>query len=325
MWLGRGKRVWRSEPVFPSFYFPNFFLQAKKPWFTHEYMEEVNIKVLQDFLKTYPVDSIPKIFWNEPKKPIFEKAFYSLQAQFNAGVLQKGVPYIFKTTPQSPSQSQLVNFLRNILNYASRHPVFAYGFWDETKGMVGATPELLFELKNRTFKTMACAGTCPLANSSTLAQDDKMIKEHHFVLDGIHTSLRDYGEITRGSLEILPLSTLCHLVTKIKLEIKEEVPLKNLIAALHPTPALGTFPKKEGMEWLTKFGKKHPRGRFGAPVGFFSESNKAFCYVAIRNVQWSRRGMKIGAGCGIIQDSDLESEWKEIQLKLKSIRNILNI
>ena len=46
-------------------------------------------------------------------------------------------------------------------------------------------------------------------------------------------------------------------------------------------------------------------------------------YVAIRNVQWTRRAMTLYAGGGITKGSQLDAEWEELQLKFGSIRSIL--
>jgi menaquinone-specific isochorismate synthase len=47
--------------------------------------------------------------------------------------------------------------------------------------------------------------------------------------------------------------------------------------------------------------------------------------VAIRNAQWFEGSIHIGAGCGIVPQSLLKNEWKEIQLKMQSIKNILGL
>jgi FtsP/CotA-like multicopper oxidase with cupredoxin domain len=56
--------------------------------------------------------------------------------------------------------------------------------------------------------------------------------------------------------------------------------------------------------------------------------------VCIRNMMWSRLNqntdgpkieLKIGAGCGLVQDSQLEREWGEVLLKINSVKRILGI
>ena len=97
-----------------------------------------------------------------------------------------------------------------------------------------------------------------------------------------------------------------------------------LAGATAPTPPIFDY-KAEGMNWLENYQKKIDRKRYGAPVGFCLPNGNCSCYVAIRNAQWSEGKMKIGAGCGIVPQSKLDLEWDEIQLKVKSIKNILGL
>ena len=92
---------------------------------------------------------------------------------------------------------------------------------------------------------------------------------------------------------------------------------------MHPTPALGAFPRRPGMEWLKEYQQKIDRRRFGAPVGYAIEDAQAKCYVAIRNVQWTKNQMLLAAGCGIVATSQYDAEWAEIKLKLQAIKEML--
>jgi menaquinone-specific isochorismate synthase len=105
-------------------------------------------------------------------------------------------------------------------------------------------------------------------------------------------------------------------------KLQQAVTTDQVTQLIHPTPALGAYPRVEGMKWLREFDREMPRERFGAPVGY-TRKGESTCYVAIRNVQWKDFQLKLGAGCGIVPASQFESEWNEILLKLKSIKNIL--
>ena len=98
----------------------------------------------------------------------------------------------------------------------------------------------------------------------------------------------------------------------IEVILEQPIDFKAATTALHPTPALGAFPKEAGFTWLENYNQQMPRGRYGAPVGCLL-NNQATCIVAIRNVQWKGSQAKIGAGCGIVKESVLENEWNEIR------------
>ncbi|HEY4831978.1 MAG TPA: chorismate-binding protein, partial [Waddliaceae bacterium] len=96
-----------------------------------------------------------------------------------------------------------------------------------------------------------------------------------------------------------------------------------VVEMLHPTPALGAFPRILGKTWLMDYQTKMNRGRYGAPVGYYYPSKEeGECFVAIRNVQWVGPEAQIGAGCGIVAQSVFEQEWDEIQLKIQSIKSM---
>ena len=67
------------------------------------------------------------------------------------------------------------------------------------------------------------------------------------------------------------------------------------------------------------------RGRFGAPFGVEWPDGRAHCVVAIRNAQWNGPDVMIGAGGGIIEQSVLEREWAELQLKHAAVKRLLDL
>lgn len=113
-----------------------------------------------------------------------------------------------------------------------------------------------------------------------------------------------------------------HLMTPITLF--GAVGFQQLTEALHPTPALGAYPKGAGKSWLMHYQTILPRGRFGAPVGYWLE-DRGGAHVAIRNLQWSENRMRIGAGCGVVLESEEDKEWNELNLKIESIKRILKV
>lgn len=332
VYIGWGKRTWMAHPDSKNslvFYFPDYFLSDKRPWFVHENFFEIEINELLSLLIANQRGIHPEFEWENRGRELFASAFNDLHAHFKKGTLKKGVPFIFETAEGTPSPENLLYLVENALSYTGNHPVFIYGFWDRQRGMLGATPEMLFQLKMDSGKvnleTVACAGTCPKEEVEDFINDPKQLHEHNLVVDGILESLYPFGEITRGNVEVLQLANLCHLVTPIKLSKDGELKIDEVVGAIHPTPALGAFPKAEGMNWLENYQKKIDRKRFGAPVGYCLPNGDSSCYVAIRNVQWSEGKMKIGAGCGIVPQSKLDVEWDEIRLKVKSIKNILGL
>lgn len=324
--LGWGEKQWSKDPhpTIPSFYFPDYFLKNDAPWFVQANTLDLPISQL---LSYFPHDSINQSYsWNNPYQQVFNDAFHDLQAKIASAELAKAVPFIIESVQAPMGKAQLTKSLKTILNYALHNPAHLYGFWNENEGMLGATPEVLFLYeKEGVLETMACAGTKNIhENHSSLLSDPKELHEHELVVKGITQSLSPYGKVTVGEKRLLKLTKLMHLVTPLTIHLEASIPFQEIVTALHPTPALGAFPKKEGQKWLENYQKLINRNRFGAPAGFLHpEKKQSNCFVAIRNVQWNHEGMQIAAGCGVVADSKCENEWAEIGLKLKAIKEML--
>jgi menaquinone-specific isochorismate synthase len=332
--LGWGKRTWykapSKEPKVPSYYFPDFFLEKEEPWFTHEHNQEISIQELIECIKKEIEISAIKssnIQWRNPYYSKFQSTFKELKSKFQAKELDKAVPYVFEIAEQKMERNQLIASLKSLLTYSLGNPVHIYGFWDKTGGMLGATPEILFKFINsKTLETVACAGTINARGDvSTLLTDPKELHEHQLVVDGMREALSPFGTVRMEPIHLLRLSRLVHLATPILAELNSHAfTFEQIVKALHPTPAVGTFPSLQGKQWLAEYQTEIERGRFGAPSGFvFPKNEKASCYVSIRNVQWTEKALTIGAGCGVVAESDCEREWAEINLKLQAIKEML--
>lgn len=308
----------------PGFYFPHFFFQDQKPWRQYPHWQMISISGLKEQLID---DSLRHILaqWEKEDTTQFKGNFETLKEMINERLLQKGVPYFFKRDRTKMNSHRLRHHLVSAMNAIHRNFGTLYGFWDENEGMLGVTPEVLFKqdkAQKNLVHTMALAGTAPHATSSeSFLKQEKDLKEHEWVVSGIRHSCANIGEVQVGEKEVVRGLRLSHIMTPIQVTLKNSFDFMECVKLLHPTPALGVFPKNEiGEKWLLECEKNTPRRRFGAPVGiFFPRQHLASCFVAIRNVQWDLKEICVGAGCGVIKESEFENEWKEIQLKLSTI------
>lgn len=319
--IGYGAQQWMENPPqgSPSFYFPDFFLHKPKPWVVFEAMSEINRR---DLLDNWPeVHQQENFQWDSPYKSHFKNCFCDLKATFAHDHLKKAVPYVFEIANKEMSVDRLSYSLRSLLENTKDLQLFLYGFWNSAEGILGATPEILFTNTDcNTIETVACAGTSH-SHDECLTSDPKQLLEHQLVVEGICQSLDPLATVEVGELTAVQLRHLSHLLTPIRATLHQNFDFGSLVSALHPTPALGAFPKKKGKQWLMDYQQSLDRGRFGAPVGYINQT--AACYVAIRNMQWDAHHVAIGAGCGIVPESIFENEWQEIQLKLRSIKELL--
>lgn len=324
-----GRRIWLKQPSShskPSFYFPDYFLKDATPWFEHEYFREISVEELLVALSPFVHQNLETYTWHNPYKQLFYESFGALQKKIKSGHLAKAVPFVLESSEKPMSQSQLMKSLNQVLNYIQGNSAYLYGFWDSHEGILGATPEVLFRYGDKgELVTMACAGTRKSTeDQAAFLSDSKERYEHHLVVQGISESLSPYGKVKVGKIQLLNFSQLVHLVTPINIELYNDLLFQEVVDTLHPTPALGAFPKKEGKAWLEDYQQKIPRLRFGAPAGYwFSDKKASSCYVGIRNVQWKGSRMQIAAGCGVVSDSICDREWEEVNLKLKAVKEML--
>jgi menaquinone-specific isochorismate synthase len=95
-----------------------------------------------------------------------------------------------------------------------------------------------------------------------------------------------------------------------------------MVERLHPTPALGGFPKEKAIEKIRELEPMH-RGWYAAPVGWIDHEDNGEFVVAIRSGLIEGNRAALFAGCGIVEESDPESEYFETKMKLKPMLSAL--
>lgn len=264
----------------------------------------------------------PKRQWDRmtdgPGKEQFRSSFLEIQKRIEGGVLEKAVPVSFMTSEAPLGPEEHLELIQRLIEAPPElHP---YGNWQAGSGFLGATPEILFHLKGRQLNTMALAGTAPLTlESGIFLNDPKERAEHHFVVKNMMEVLKPMGTFEAMSTQVLRLPTLQHLKTEISVQLRDEMSWASLLQAMHPTAALGTYPREQ-WRWLEELPDQRARGSFGAPFGVQLDDGRLLALVGIRQVQWNLEKMRIGAGCGLVKESVFEREWKELLLKIDSVQ-----
>lgn len=328
--LGWGSRRYFRKPTSNDeyyFYLNDFFLKKKKPWFQHQFTTTLCMEEFVDLLNKKKFETPSKLSWEKLDPYFFSTSFRELVNEYlSTRNLEKGVPYAFQKAKGSMNSNRLSNSLKKLASNAFLSKIYLYGTWGNSHGILGGTPELLFRKSSKAplkVETLACAGTIKCnVNENVILSDLKEVREHQIVVNGIKEALQGYGKISERKMIVAHFPHLSHLFTPIDLDGKNILSFDDLIGLLHPTPALGTYPKKNGIDWLEKLQQQVDRMHFGAPVGYI-KGEEAACYVAIRNMQWKKNQIFLGAGCGVVKESVVEKEWKEIILKLNSIKKML--
>nr|WP_276234324.1 isochorismate synthase [Halosegnis sp. DT85] len=196
---------------------------------------------------------------------------------------------------------------------------------DDVPSFYGATPERLVGLRGRTVSTGALAGTTGRGDTPAedewladeLRTDDKNTHEHEIVADTIREQLEPFAaNVTTGERRVRRLATVQHLETPITAELAREEHVLSLVEALHPTPAVGGLPPERALDTIRDT-EPFSRGWYAAPVGWFDAAGYGSFAVALRSAVAAGDTATLFAGVGIVEDSDPDAEWDEVQLKYR--------
>jgi len=190
---------------------------------------------------------------------------------------------------------------------------------------VGASPERLFRREGRLVTSEAVAGTRPRGASSDDDEDlrDELLgsgkdrAEHGFVRVGIGEALRplcEELEVEEGVSE-MKLASRRHLVSGVRARLRDGVTDAEVLGALHPTPAVGGYPKEGALEDIRAL-EPFDRGWWAGPVGWVGADAAEFA-VGIRSGLVRGRTLALFSGAGIVAGSKPEEEWAEIEQKIE--------
>lgn len=303
-----------------AFYRNDFELRATEPWLVPTKVFETDD--LACLVPTNGSTALPEIAWDGLGDGDVRAVFDEILSQIHLGKLKKSVPVL--TERGVLHRGEPAALVRAI--NAAPDSLRGYGWREGSQGLVGATPEQLFSVQDGVLETMALASTAPRHEIDVFPNDPKEIREHEVVADYIEDLLSPFGRVEREAREVLDLGSIVHFLTRLRVHLKENPDLDALIAALHPTPALGACPRGEGaLRQLLNYRRRlSVPEQFGAPFGALHEG-KFLALVAIRNVSWQGQEVFLPSGVGLVDGSRFDREWRELALKRNSVKSLLGV
>jgi len=194
--------------------------------------------------------------------------------------------------------------------------------------LVGATPERLFSKRGSRISTEALAGTRARSTSSAaqgLLESAKDLDEHEPVVSAISASLRALGATVEveARAHIKQVANLVHLRTGIEAVLPEgsSTDATQVLAALHPTPAVGGWPREAALGFIRAH--EPSRGWYAGPLGWIDATGDADVHVALRCALLRGARAWVFAGGGIVASSDAAAEWDETALKMAPLLSAL--
>lgn len=251
--------------------------------------------------------------------PSYERQAQTLVGAMARGELRKAVLSRTVTLPR-PAVSDVELFVR----LAARYPS-AFVSWVHLPGgsrWIGATPETLLDYDGRELSTMALAGTRRAGSPGEWGQKEQ--DEQQIVADSIVASLAGCGLApVVGSRFTRKAAQVEHLCTPVSVEGHlDREQLTRVLSALHPTPAVGGYPKAAAKEWIDRVETHRRRyyGGFLGPIG----GDGVHLFVNLRCMEMNKRHVRLYVGGGLTAQSLPASEWSETEAKAQTLLSVLN-
>ena len=207
-----------------------------------------------------------------------------------------------------------------------------FAFENGSTCFIGASPEQLVRKNGHMCETACLAGSIRRGHTVKedeelgrwLLQDDKNRREHAFVVDMIKQAMNEVCTevVIPNEPTLLKMRHIQHLYTPVQAKVKEGVSIFSLVERLHPTPALGGFPKEKAVQTIREI-EPLDRGWYAAPIGWVDANGNGEFAVAIRSALLEDNKAHLFAGCGIVAHSDPHNEYEETNVKFKPMLLVL--
>jgi menaquinone-specific isochorismate synthase len=227
-------------------------------------------------------------------------------------------------------QVQVEDVLDNL--YKQQHESFIFAFESNGDCFIGASPERLVKKQGTEVYSSCLAGSISRGKTEeedrilgqTLLNDQKNLIEHGYVVEMIKEALEESCEeiILPDKPKLMKVRDIHHLYTPVIGKCHKDTSLLLLVERLHPTPALGGLPKNAAVEKIRQV-EVLDRGFYGAPLGWVDYRQNGEFTVSIRSGLIQGDEASLFAGCGVVADSESESEYLETSLKFRPMLRAL--
>jgi menaquinone-specific isochorismate synthase len=203
--------------------------------------------------------------------------------------------------------------------------------------LVGATPEMLVSrIGGHTVRSRVLAGTLwpdadggpssPAELAGRLLGSGKDRHEHALAVESLAAALRPLCvELdVPDTPDVIALRNVSHLSSDVTgiLDPDDPAGLLRLADAVHPTAAVGGTPREAAVELIAEL-EGMDRGRYAGPVGWVDGDGDGELGIALRCALLDGHTARMYAGCGVVADSDPDTEVREAAAKMAAVRDAL--
>lgn len=203
---------------------------------------------------------------------------------------------------------------------------YMYHLKQDTKTIIGASPEMLVRITNDKVETFPIAGTRKITDDEVknkqlaeeLLHDEKELAEHTMLVDLGRNDIGrvcKYGTVhTEELMEIKRFSHVQHIVTHVVGNLAPENDMFDAFKAVFPAGTVSGAPKVRAMEIIEEL-ESEARGPYAGAVGYFSFNGCCDFAIAIRSIFIDGDKGFVQSGAGIVSDSIVENEFNETEHK----------
>jgi len=201
--------------------------------------------------------------------------------------------------------------------------------------LASASPELFVDVdRHGLAETRPIKGTRPrgaTASDDALAAAELLAsaKDRAELVMIVDVLRNDLGRVARtGSVnvpELLALRSYAavhHLVARVVAELREDVTPGALLSATFPGGSITGAPKERAIELLSEL-EPCPRGLYTGCLIWLDDDGSMASSILIRSAIVTGGRAYIGAGGGVVADSEPEAEWSEANAKARALTRSL--
>lgn len=286
--------------------------------------QETTVSAASELIKNIS-DTLPHI--SPPKNTTPEEYFNNAKKLLSAlqdGELTKAIlsKIIRRDLPAGFSPIQLFEVLCEKHPAATIHVLAIEGreIW------LGASPELLLDIADNNLFTVSLASTLPLNQKTpeAVTWGEKEIEEQAIVTRHVADVLRkntSVYDVEQGETYTVAAGNVAHLKTEFRARIRDGFERQTLLTELHPTPAIGGWPRDLAQQAIEQF-ESHERSYYGGYFGVVG-AEETHLYLNLRCVRITAKHMQLYVGGGYTAQSDPQIEWEETEHKAKTLLSVI--
>jgi anthranilate synthase component 1 len=202
--------------------------------------------------------------------------------------------------------------------------------------LVGCSPEIMCRVEDSVMTVRPLAGTRKRGTTDKqdkalekeLLADPKERAEHVMLVD---LGRNDVGRVAQfGSVELTEVmvverySHVMHISSEVQGKLREGLDAFDALKAALPAGTVSGAPKVRAMEIIDSI-EPHRRGPYAGAVGWIDYRGNMDTCIALRTMVIRDQTVYVQAGCGVVADSDPDSEYEETLNKARALISAIEL